>query len=59
MNDITTADLQRRSARELSTIFNRLNLGVAWLANPSPERSAALRLMAMIRAEQTRRALAP
>ena len=59
MFKITPSDLQLRSGAELALIFNRLNQGVSWLANPSPERSAALRLIAMIRAEQTRRSLWP
>ena len=59
MFKITPSDLQLRSGDELASIFNRLNQGVGWLPNPSPERSAALRLIAMIRAEQTRRGLSP
>lgn len=55
----TKEDLQRRSAKELSSLFNHINNGVGWLANPSPERSAALSLLAMIRAELALRDWAP
>ena len=59
MFKITKQDLQRRSSRELSSLFNHIHLGVGWLAHPSAERSAALSLLSMIRAEQTRRGLDP
>lgn len=59
MFKITKEDLQRRSSKELSSLFNHVNNGAGWLANPSPERSAALSLLAMIRAELTARERAP
>ena len=59
MFKITSSDLQRRSATELSSLFNHIHRGVGWLVNPSAERSAALALLALIRAEQTRRGLSP
>jgi hypothetical protein len=57
MLKVTPDDLQRQSSAELCSIFNHVQLGIVWLMNPSAERSSALRLLAMIRAEQVRRAL--
>lgn len=58
MYKITANDLKRRTTAELSSMFNHIHLGVGWLSNPSPERTAALALLSMIRTEQTRRAVA-
>lgn len=59
MLKVTNEDLKRRSSNELSALFNHIQRGIGWLANPSPERSAALAMLAMIRAEQTRRGFDP
>lgn len=58
MFNVTSGDLQCRTTQELTALFNHIQLNVGWLRNPSVERSAALRLMAMIRIEQGRRLLA-
>lgn len=57
MFNVTSGDLQNRTTHELTALFNHIQLNVGWLKNPSAERSAALRLLAMIRIEQTRRFL--
>ena len=59
MFKVTNEHLKRRSSRELSALFNHVQRGIVWLANPSAERSTALAVLAMIRAELTRRGLDP
>ena len=57
MFNVTSGDLQARTTQELTALFNHIQLNVGWLKNPSAERSAALRLLAMIRVERGRRLL--
>lgn len=57
MFNVTSGDLQNRTTQELTALFNHIQLNVGWLKNPSPERSAALRLLGMIRIERGRRLL--
>ena len=59
MLKVTKEDLQRRSVKALTSLFNHINNGVGPLANPSPERSSALALLAMIRSELAVRDRAP
>lgn len=58
MFNITSGDLQAHTTQELTALFNHIQLNVGWLKNPSAERSAALRLLSMIRVERGRRLLA-
>lgn len=57
MFNVTSGDLQSRNSQELTALFNHIQLNVGWLTNPSAERSAALRLLVMIRIERGRRLL--
>lgn len=59
MFKVNASDLQRLSNGELTSLFNHIHLHIGWLRNPSPERSAALAVMRMIRTEQTRRLFSP
>lgn len=57
MFNVTSGDLQSRTSQELTALLNHIQLNVGWLKNPSAERSAALRLLGMIRVELGRRLL--
>jgi len=59
MFKMTRNDLARKSPAQLSALFNEVNQSLGGLADPSPEKARALSLVAMIRAEQARRDLAP
>ncbi|HEV2818237.1 MAG TPA: hypothetical protein VGW40_13575 [Allosphingosinicella sp.] len=59
MFKMTRNDLARKSPAQLSALFNEVNQSLGNLADPSPEKALALSLVAMIRAEQARRDLAP
>lgn len=59
MIKMTRNDLARKSPGQLAALFNQVNQALGGLADPSLERDQAGSLLAMIRAEQAQRDLAP
>lgn len=59
MFKMTRNELARKSPAQLSVLFNEVNQALGHSPDPSPECTRAKSLLAMIRAEQARRDLAP
>ena len=59
MFKMTRNDLARKSPAQLAALFNEVNQSLAAARDPSPARSRAQSLLAMIRAEQSQRGPAP